>query len=282
MNTLPSLSSRAAALSAASKSILPLACAATASAASMNFDFFGSALFDNSGWFVSTLTVPPVGGGITQGTGFKLYGSDSITDSAFYRYDSYYEQTVPRYDGDGLALLWGGSINGSLTAGDVLSAPFDFSYAFTHTPAFEGDTYISNNWKLTLGIIDWYGEEPINWATDASNSGFGSAITSSYTDGYESEAGSFSHTGNLSLTVDQWMLDSYTPSHWFVRLEVLVNHENSSSDYEPPYPRWNGDTLTVTVPQNSIDLTYSPIPEPSSLLLAAAGGLFVFRRRRNP
>ena len=146
MNTQPSLSSRAAALSAAGKTILPLACAATASAATLNFDFFGAGLYDNSGFFASTVTLPAIGGGMTQGTGFKLYGSSSIADSAFYRYDDIQNEFYPRYDGDGLALLWGGSISGSLSAGDVLSAPFDFGYAFTHTPAFSGDTYISNPW----------------------------------------------------------------------------------------------------------------------------------------
>jgi hypothetical protein len=281
MSTQSSLSSRAAALAAASKTILPLACAASASAASLNFDFFGSALFDNSGWFVSTLTVPPVGGGITQGTGFKLYGGDSITDSAFYYYNDIYEQTLPRFDGDGLGLLWGGSINGSLTAGDVLSAPFDFSYTFTHTPAFEGDTYISNPWKLRIGLVDRTGSDPINWAADAA---YGQlwAYASAETSGYQSEAGTFNQTGTISLTIEEWMLESYAPTHWFVELSVLVEHENSNGDFEPPYPRLNGDTLTVTVPQNSIDLTYSPVPEPSSMLLAAASGLFMFRRRRNP
>lgn len=281
MNNSPSLSSRATALAAASKAILPLACAASASAASLNFDFFGSALFDNSGWFVSTLTTPTSGGGITQGTGFKLHGTDTISDSAFYYYSEFYEQSVPRSDGDGLALLWGGSIDGSFLPGDVLSAPFDLSYAFTHTPTGPRDTYISNNWKLTVGLIDWYGEEPLNWAIDASNSGFGSVISSNYESGSENAAGTYSHTGTIDLTIDQWTLEGYTPSHWFVRLEVLVNHENGYSSDWNTKPKLNGDTLTVTVPQNSIDLTYIAIPEPSALLLTAAGGMMLLRRRRN-
>ena len=280
-----SLTSRAAALAAASKTILPLACVATATSATLGFDFFGSALFDNSGWFVSTLTTPAVGGGMTQGTGFKLYGTDTITDSAFYYYSNYYDKTVPRSDGDGLGMLWGGAINGSFSAGDVLSAPFEFSYAFTHTPAFQGDTYISNSWKLTLGMIDWYGDNPMNWAVDASNSGFGSIIASSDVSGYESSAGTYSHSGTIDLTIQDSMLDDYTPSHWFVRLEVLVNHENgyyptTESNWDDK-PRLNGDTLTVTVPQNSIDLAYDAIPEPSALLISFTGGLLLMRRRRN-
>lgn len=277
------LLSRASALAAASKTILPIACAATASAASLNFDFYGSGLFDNSGWFVSTLTTPAVGGGMTQGTGFKLYGTDTITDSAFYRYSDFYEMTVPRFDGDGLALLWGGSIQGTLAGGDKLSAPFDLGYAFTHTPAFVGDTYISNSWKLTMGIIQWNGAEPINWAVDAGNSGFGSIITSSNISGYESVAGSYSHTGTLDLNIEEWILNSYSPTHWFVRLEVLLDHENGYfSDWDTK-PRLNGDTLTITVPQNSIDIAYVAIPEPASTLLAALGGMALLRRRRrNP
>jgi hypothetical protein len=281
MTSSSSLLSKANALATAGKTILPLACAATASAASLNFDFFGSGLFDNSGWFVSTLTVPSSGGGITQGTGFKLHGTDSITDSAFYRYDNLYGQTVPRSDGDGLALLWGGSITGSLLPGDILSAPFDLNYAFTHIPAGPGDTYISNDWKLTLGLVKWNGAEPLNWAVDASNSGFGSIITSTNTSGYESAAGSYSRTGEIGLTVEEWMTGSDSPSHWFVRLEVLVNHENGyHSDWDTK-PKLNGDTLTVTVPQNSIDISYLAIPEPSSVMMAAAGGMMLLRRRRN-
>ena len=100
-------------------------------------------------------------------------------------------------------------------------------------------------------MVEWNGEQSINWATEAPNYSFAHAST----EGYESEAGTFSHTGNLDLTLEQWMLDSYVPTNWFVRLEVLVNHENAYGDFEAPYPKWNGDTLTVTVPQNSIDLS---------------------------
>lgn len=266
MNLVPTLSSRAATLAAASKTILPLALAASASAATLHFDFFGSGLYDNSGFFVSSLiNRPAVGGGITQGTGFKLYGSDTISDTLF----------TPGNDGDGLALLWGGAITGSLTAGDILSAPFDFNYAFTHTPSYEGDTNVSTSWKITLGVFEWNGEEPINWTTDSSGGAYNSVIGTADTGGGSDVAGSFTHTGNVGLLVEEWMLESYNPSHWFVRLEMLWDHENGGLSA-------NNDSLTITVPQNSIDLTYSPIPESSSLLLAAAGSAIMFRRRRNP
>jgi hypothetical protein len=281
MNTSPTLSSRATALAAVTKTILPLACAASASAASLNFDFFGSGMFDNSGWFVSTLHTPVQGGGITQGTGFKLHGTDTMADSAFYRYDSNQQETVPIFDGDGLGLLWGGAVNGQFNPGDIITAPYEFGYAFTFTPSYLGDTYISNQWRLTLGLIEWNGENPLNWAIDGGNSGFGSILSQNYVDGGESEAGSYSRTGNLDLTVDEWALQNGTPTHWFVRLEVLVNHENGANDFVTPLRRLNGDTLTVTVPQNSIDLALISIPEPSSILIAAAGSMVMLRRRRN-
>ncbi len=188
-------------------------------------------------------------------------------------YSNYYEETLARSDGDGLALLWGGTVNGSLAEGDVLSAPYDFDYTYTHTPAGEYDSP-SASWKLTLGLIS---NPSMNWA-DGVSSGSG---YNSYTSGYTTDVGSFNETGTIDLTIQSWMLDEYNlPTHWFVILEVLTPHENASNDYEAPYPKWNGDILTVSVPQNSIDLAYSPIPEPSSLLLSAAGGLMLIHRRR--
>lgn len=282
MTSNQSLIKRASLLAAAGKTVLPLACAASASAATLNFDFFGAGLFDNSGFFSSTLWTPAVGGGQTQGTGFKLYGTETITDSAFYRYDDNLQQTVPRSDGDGIALLWGGSINGSVTAGDVLYAPYDIEYGFTFTPSFTGDTYISNNWEVTIGLLDWSSKTTVNWAEDAAFGGLGSLASSSVNGGQYDSDGDFAHTGNLELTVSEYDIESYTPTHWYVLYEVLVDHENGYYDFAnwDTLPKRNGDTLTVTVPQNSIDLAYTAIPEVSSFGLAAAGLLLVTLRRR--
>ena len=279
MDLSNSLTSRAKALASASKTILPIAIVASSSAASLNFDFLGSAMFDNSGFFVSTLQTPASGGGITQGTGFKLWGTDTLPDSPFYRYDSFNDETVAIFDGDGLGMLWGGSINGSLQAGDVLSAPYEFNYTFTHTPSFSGDTYVSNPWRISIGIIDRTGN-PINWSEDAAY-GQLSPIYTTDDSGYEDAAGEYFRTGTISLTVEEWMLDGYSPTHWFVQLEVLVEHENDFFAFNGPFPKRNGDSLTVNVPQNSIDIAYLPIPEPSTLLIAMTGGLFMLRRRRD-
>ncbi|MFC7336771.1 PEP-CTERM sorting domain-containing protein [Haloferula chungangensis] len=274
-----SLLSRAKALASASKSILPIALASSSPAASLNFDYFGTAMFDNSGFFVSTLSTPANGGGITQGTGFKLWGSDSIHDSAFYRFDESRQETLAISDGDGLGMLWGGSINGSLQAGDVISAPYEFDYSFTQTPGFAGDDYVSNPWRISIGLIDRT-DDPINWSQDAAY-GQLSPITTAAENGYESVDGEFHRTGTISLTVEDWMLQSYSPTHWFVQLEVLVEHENNFFAYNGPFPKLNGDILEVNVPQNSIDISYTPVPEPSGLLIALTGGLFMMRRRRN-
>jgi hypothetical protein len=202
-----------------------------------------------------------------------------MSDSAFYRYDSFLDTTVARSDGDGLGMLWGGAINGSLQAGDVISAPFEFNYSFTHTPAFAGDTYVSNPWQIRLGVMDRTGYGPINWAEDAA---FGqlSALASVQEQGYQSAAGSYAVNGFISLTIEEWMLNGYSPTHWFVELAVLVEHENDAFSFDGPFPKLNGDVLEVTVPQNSIDITYQAIPEPSSLAVFAAGGLLLMRRRR--
>lgn len=251
---------------------------ASASAATLNLDFFGTGMYDDSGWFISTLATTAAGGGITQGTGFKLYGSDTLSDSAFYYYSTWQEKTVARSDGDGLGMLWGGSIGGALQAGDVISAPFEFDYSFTHTPAFTGDSYVSNPWKIRMGLVDHSGT--MNWAEDAGGSQFYSYANEQMS-GYESEAGTYHRTGTLSLNIEEWMLQDYTPTHWFVELSVLVGHENDSRNYDGPFLKANGDALTVTVPQNSIDIAYEAIPEPSTLAISLAGGLLLMRRRRN-
>lgn len=41
-----------------------------------------------------------------------------------------------------------------------------------------------------------------------------------------------------------------------------------------------GDTLAFNIPNNSIDFAINPVPEPSSALMCAMGGLFLMRRKR--
>lgn len=41
-----------------------------------------------------------------------------------------------------------------------------------------------------------------------------------------------------------------------------------------------GDSLTIDIPENSIDFAVIPVPEPASASLLALGGLALLRRKR--
>lgn len=260
--------------------ILPLAAAST-SAASLSLDFAGTGLYDNSGFFASTVTPKAGVGGSAQGLGFKLYGSDSLSDSAFYRFDEFENESRPIFDGDGLGFLWGGAVNGSFEAGDRIVAPYEFGYDFTFTPAFPGDDYVNNTWSLTIGLVEDYGSG-INFAENFSASNAYKSET--YYGDTQSAAGSFDLSGTLEMELGFSDVEFHSPRYWFVLLSVLVDHENAAGDFEPPFPKWNGDVLNVTVPQNSIDIEVipiNPVPEPSVALLALTAFSVFSRRKRS-
>ena len=250
----------------------------SAQAASLSLDYVGSGLYDNSGFFVSSAPLASAGG-TTQGTGFKLFGTDTIADSVFYRTDSE-GRTRPRSDGDGLGMIWGGAINGTLTEGTTVVAPYEFSFNYTHTPANEFDSP-QVTWDLIMGFFDSNGNvvdfsSDTYFAIEQSNDTVRNSSNDS-TDVDYNIPGAFDVSGNLEY---EFFEDSPV-THWFVILNVLVQHENDARNFDGPFGKRNGDTLTVTVPENSIDIAV--IPEPSSMLLGAAGligGLAIRRRER--
>jgi hypothetical protein len=199
----------------------------------------------------------------------------------FWYYNSYYEQVMPTYDTSGIAFAWGGRITGATSYMDMLSAPFDFTVAFTN---LLGVPYPNVYAQLTLGFrTDAY--TPGQYNSIPQNGGGGSS-TSTYLDGYTT-AGSYHETGNLSLNLTD--TDAGTDLYWYAVLRVDWNHEMVSPSYwSGSYYTLNGDTLTVTVPDHSIDVTYVPestpgVPDSGSsiaLLGLTMMGLVCLHRRR--
>lgn len=256
--------------------LLPIAAASSAQAVSLSLDFAGTGLYDNSGFFASDVTPAAGVGGSTLGLGFKLFGSDSLSDSAFYA--DFGSGLEPRFDGDGLGFMWGGTINGAFEDGDRLVAPFEYSFDFTHTSTGEFDVPFVYS-TLTIGVFNDFGS-PVNFGEQGSVGEFSfSSSEQFFGESYETP-GAY----NESNTIELELFGEEEATHWAAILSVYVEHENDSSNFDgPPFPKLNGDVLNVTVPQNSIDLDIvpiNPVPEPSVGFLAALAGLFTLRRRR--
>lgn len=230
---------------------LPLAAVApAANAVTLLTDYSVVGEYSNSGWFMSWLD-DAAADATPLGNGFKLTGSKTITDSLFWRWDDNVQATVRRYDVTGMAFAWGGAIDGALRPGDTLSAPFDLILDYTHTlPQFAAYDYFGVNWHLTVGLRadgdspytpDFYRTLP------TSNS-------VSYVDAYGSvdQPGQFGFSGNLNISIDDWASQA---THWYAVLTVDWNDALAQRGYEDTHGSHNGDTLTFTVPGDSIDLT---------------------------
>ena len=231
---------------------LPLAAVApAANAVTLLTDYSVVGEYSNSGWFMSWLD-DAAADATPLGNGFKLTGSKTITDSLFWRWDDNVQATVRRYDVTGMAFAWGGAIDGGLRPGDAISAPFDLILDYTHTlPQFAAYDYYGVNWHLTVGLRadgdspytpDFYRTLP------TSNS-------VSYADAYGSvdQPGQFGFSGNLNISIDDWSASQAT--HWYAVLTVDWNDALAQRGYEDTHGSHNGDTLTFTVPGDSIDLT---------------------------
>lgn len=238
---------------------LPLAVAVTpasafvvepaGSGASLQHGYSVVGEYSNSGWFMSWLDDAAASASVL-GNGFKLSGTQTITDSLFWRWDDNAQATLRRYDVTGFAFAWGGAINGALRSGDMLSAPFDFLLDYTHTlPQFAAFDYFGVNWSLKIGLrADGYVPEFYQPVPSNNNT-----LTYAETYGSVDVAGQFGFQGSLGVPVDDWTASQAT--HWFAVLTVDWNDALAQRGYEDTHGSHNGDTLTFTVPDNSIDLT---------------------------
>lgn len=231
--------------------VLAGAVAQTAIAATLSLDYMGVGKYSNSGFFKSGLDSSKADGEIIPG-GFKLSGSETITDSIFWRWDSIDQRTVPGFDTTGIAFVWGGTINGATTSYDSIGAPFDFLLDFTNNIS---DPYANVNVEISVGVRNQQ-YVPQDWG----GSGPGSSAWASNTQWFSfSEAGSYHQTGNMSVnlweTTDQLYWYAFAAVHW-------NNEFVSSRNWNGSYSKLSGDSLTFTIPTNSIDVAYVPGQRP--------------------
>ncbi|MDB6092998.1 MAG: hypothetical protein JWM32_560 [Verrucomicrobia bacterium] len=282
---IPSLLSRAQRLgSGALLALVPFV--APVKATIMTIDYSASTNVSNSGWFTGTRDDSKADG-IIINNGFKLWGGDTRSDSMFWRYNPFTQQTEPGYDTTGLAFVWGGTIKGATSYQDKLTAPFDFTVTFTDNDG--GRTSVSSN------LIIGYRTTPYSpYPDNNSNPTVPTSGAYNYTNSYHSynEAGTYHETGNLNVGLSQ--TDAETDLYWFALLTIDWSSEFvSAANWRGSYQTLSGDTLSVTIPQNSIDVTYSeyvPEPPPSStvpeagstlaLLALALAGMVGLRRWR--
>jgi hypothetical protein len=276
--TVPSILSRAKRLGTTTLlALVPLAAQVEVAASPLTLDYSAAGQSTSSGWFVGAPDESKADG-IVMENGFKLWGGDTLNDAMFWTNDEYYG-LVPRYDFTGVSFIWGGKITGGSTANDKIAAPFDFSVSFTN--AVEETSYSGVNVSLSLG----YSYDPHQGLQQyQSIKPYNIGGENSYGASY-STAGSYHETGNISVNLTDTPNDLY----WYALLTVDWSNEfNSGWYWNGNYHTLNSDTLTITIPQNSIDVTHVPgnapgnVPDTGStaallgLALVALGGL---RRR---
>jgi MYXO-CTERM domain-containing protein len=202
--------------------------------------------------------------------GLKLYGSATMSDAVLGSVDG--DRFFSGNEVYGLAFAWTGGLATPAELGDFLALDYEFDLQFT------GEGPVS--YTVTAGFATIYGDAYVPRLYSSTNPNLATRGESS---GYLTEAGSYALTG--SVTTDQLgenNFDETASYQWFVSLTAYW------SDPDLFNVTKSGDTLTVTVPQNSIDVGRNAVPgvqpptdvpAPSALALLAAGVAFLLRRR---
>lgn len=276
----PSILARARRLGAGAA--IAIAAQAAMAETTLTLDYSGVGNYSSSGFFTGDIDTTKTSGAALPG-GFKLSGSQTVSDGIFWRYDPYTQQIEPGSSTTGFGMVWGGTITGNTTASDVLSAPFDFSLSFTNNlPEPNPNVSIA----LTLGILN-APFTPNQYSSGPTFNNLASTTQSFYYD----TAGTTETSGTIALN----LIDNDASSnqlYWYAFADVNWSSEFVSSNYwNGSTAKLSGDTLTFTVPNHSIDVQYTPgnaptnnVPDGGSTAWLLGGALIALgvrtRRRR--
>lgn len=209
------------------------------------------------------------------GDGLKLYGSASMSDTSLFT-----SHSNPDPDGEsasfvsGIAFNWTGTFSNpdDIAIGDQLALAYDFGIDFTDNLSQE----TSVSYRFSTGFFNLATGPIFTTIWDKQEILFS---------GKDDITGS-AESGNVDTDILDGIQDGQTG--WFVRL--LVEWQDFSS-FDDPIDVDNIDTLSVIIPNNSIDIglnvaptgTTVPVPEPSSLFILVSGllgGLLSTRRKK--
>lgn len=230
--------------------------------------------YNNSGFFTEIATSNdeneyiPIGttpegstvGGEVLGDGFKLYGSSTMSDSELGQIgnDPYANSGNVA---TGLGFVWIGSLQNAPQEGDKLVFDYEFDISFTDN----NNTGSSVYWEIHAGIFPAYDDDAQSFAEP-----FSSIQSYSYSaDGGVETAGTTRIEGTAES--DEVYLEEGAEYFWGV---WLVTEWYDSDDYQA---QKSGDTFTVTVPTNSIDVGLNAAPGGTTTVPAPFGvGLLGF------
>ena len=265
-------------------SIAPLACASfAANAATLNLDTMFAGYYSASGFFTEvgttdsnfdfvSLGVQPVGttiGGQALPDGFKLSGSSTMSDNRLGQIGTDPYANFGN-EAHGLAFAWGGSVEGPLQEGDKLVFDYDFSIDMSDNLNSGSSSYY---WDLHAGIFELCCGAPVLEPFAFQQTYSYSASESVYSPGLMTFQGT---------AEGEEFYGGFPGSEfgWQVWLTINWYDEDAYSSSA------SGDTLSVVIPQNSIDVGInaapqaSPVPVPAAVWLFSSGLALLAGRKR--
>jgi hypothetical protein len=201
-------------------------------------------------------------GGATLGNGLKLFGQSTMSDDFLGNvgddiFDNRGNQAF------GVAFVWAGSVARPLAEGDRLSLGYTFDIGVTDN---QGLGQSSVFWELRAGIFEQCCDPYVGEVF-------------SFPPAYDTIA-SGEVLGGQQLTIsgiaETWELFSVDPEASYGWAILLTTYWNDPDAFDgiPQFGSASGDTLSVTIPMDSIDVGVNAIPGTAPVPVPAAAWLF--------